>query len=136
MMATALVANSGSRSFIQVSKTVQANLVSLENDADGAFAGTAQAKFGMGGDVLGQVPGRPVRLTGTGRVDLGWFLTRQDQQPGLDVGMVLTRRRTLGTVFESVPALLGEAVTPEPDGPLGQTHVVGDGSIGLTCSDT
>src|SRR5207237_9408086 len=36
MTATALVANSGSRSFIQVLKTVQANLVTLEDDADGA----------------------------------------------------------------------------------------------------
>src|SRR3954449_12475035 len=38
MTATALVANSGSRSFIQVLKTVQANLAPLEDDADGAFA--------------------------------------------------------------------------------------------------
>jgi hypothetical protein len=38
MMATALVANSGSRSFIQVLKTVQANLVPLENDANGALS--------------------------------------------------------------------------------------------------
>ena len=52
MMATALVANSGSRSFIQVSKTVQADLVTLENDADRAFTGAAQAKFRMGGHVL------------------------------------------------------------------------------------
>src|SRR5229473_4308497 len=109
MMATALVANSGSRSFIQVSKTVQANLVPLENDADGALAGAAQAKFGMGGHVLGQVLDAPVGLTGTGRVDLGWFLTGQYQQPGLDVGMILTRWRTLGTVFESVQALLGDS---------------------------
>src|ERR1700738_4780193 len=51
MMATAFSANSGSRSFIQVSKTVQANLVPLENDADGALAGTAQAKLGMSGHI-------------------------------------------------------------------------------------
>src|SRR5216684_4879484 len=75
MMATALVANSGSRSFIQVSKTVQANLVPLENDADGALTGAAQAKFGMGGHVLGQVLDAPVSLARTGRVDIGWFLT-------------------------------------------------------------
>src|SRR5207244_4386617 len=136
MMATALVANSGSRSFIQVSKTVQANLVALENDADGAFTGAAQAKFGMGGHVLGQVLDAPVGLTGTGRVDLGWLLTGQDQQPGLDVGGIQTGRWTLGAVFEAVQALLGEAVTPEPDGPLGQTHVLGDGRIGLTRGDT
>ncbi len=55
MIATALVPNSGSRSFIQVLKTVQANLVTLENDADGALAGPAQAKLGMGGHVLRQV---------------------------------------------------------------------------------
>src|SRR6266536_2121968 len=59
MTATALVANSGSRSFIQVSKTVQANLVPLENDADGALAGAAQAEFGMGGHVLCQVLDTP-----------------------------------------------------------------------------
>src|SRR5436309_11521827 len=52
MTATALVANSGSRSFIQVSKTVQSNLVPLETDADGALAGAAQAKRGLGGHVL------------------------------------------------------------------------------------
>jgi len=80
IMATALVANSGSRSFIQVSKTVQANLVPLENDADGALAGTAQAKFGMGGHVLGEILDAPVGLTDAGRIDLGWFLTGQHQQ--------------------------------------------------------
>src|ERR1700730_965392 len=90
IMATALVANSGSRSFIQVSKTVQANLVPLKNDADGALAGTAQAKLGMSGHVLGEVLDAPVGLTDAGRIDLGWFLTGQDQQPGLDVGMILT----------------------------------------------
>src|SRR5438874_12558423 len=62
MMATALVANSGSRSFIQVSKTVQANLVPLEDDADGALAGTTQAELGMGGHVLRQVVDTPVGL--------------------------------------------------------------------------
>src|SRR6266853_4795809 len=77
MMATALVANSGSRSFIQVSKTAQSQLVPLEDDANGAFAGTTQAKFRMSGNVLGEVLDAPVGLTGTGRVDLGWFLTRQ-----------------------------------------------------------
>src|SRR6266487_3071850 len=106
MMATALVAKSGSRAFIQVSKTVQANLVPFENDADGALAGTPQAKFRVGSNVLGEVPGHPVGLSGAARVDLGWFLTREYQQPGLDVGVVLTRWWTLGTVFESVQALL------------------------------
>src|SRR2546428_2142728 len=82
MTATALVANSGSRSFIQVAKTVQANLVPLADDADGAPAWAAQAKFGMGSRVLGEVLDAPVGLAGTGRVDLLWFLTGQHQQPG------------------------------------------------------
>src|SRR5712671_7002782 len=55
LMATALVANSGSRSFIQVSKAVQAYLVPLENDADGALAGAAQAELGMGSHIVRQV---------------------------------------------------------------------------------
>src|SRR6266571_1004199 len=94
MMATALVANSGSRSFIQVSKTVQANLVPLEDDANGALAGPAQAELGMGGQVLRQVLDAPVGLPGPRRINLGRFLAGQHQQPGLDVGMVLTRWRT------------------------------------------
>jgi hypothetical protein len=57
MMATALVAKSGSRSFIQVLKTVQANLVALEVDADGALAGMPEAELGMLGHVVRQ-PGR------------------------------------------------------------------------------
>src|SRR3989442_15176334 len=113
--ATALVANSGSRSFIQVSKTVQANLVPLENDPDGAFAGAAQAEFGMGGHVLRQVVDTPVGLPGPRRIDLGWLLTGQDQQPGLDVGMVQARRWALGTVLESSKALLYEPMAPHKD---------------------
>src|SRR5216684_6249248 len=91
-----------------------ANLVALENDADRALAGAAQAKLGMGGHILGQVGDTPVSLTDTRRVDLGWLLTGQDQQPGLDVGMILTRWWTLGAVFETIQALVGETVAPEP----------------------
>src|ERR1700730_2036483 len=79
MTATALVANSGSRSFIQVSKTVQANLVPLEDDADGALAGTTQAELWMGGHILRQVVDTPVCLPGSRRVDLGRFLAGQHQ---------------------------------------------------------
>src|SRR5438445_788671 len=129
------LATSASRSFIQVSKTVQANLVPLEDDADGAFTGAAQAKFGMGSHVLGEVLDAPVGLAGTGRVDLLWFLTGQHQQPGLDVGGIQTGRRTLGTVFEAVQAVLGKAVAPQVDGAFGETHVSGDSGIGLTCGD-
>src|SRR5579859_6327668 len=70
MTATALVANSGSRSFIQVLKTVQANLVPLENDADGALAGAAQTELGMSGDVLGQILDTPMGLAASRRIDL------------------------------------------------------------------
>ena len=95
MMATAFSAKLGSRSFIQVSKTVQANLVPLENDADGALAGTAQAKFRVVGHELSQVVDAPMGLTSAGRIDLRRFLTGQDQQAGLDVGMVQARWWTL-----------------------------------------
>src|SRR5215204_2560853 len=88
MMATALVAKSGSRSFIHVSKTVQANLVTLEDDADGAFTGTAEAKFGVGGHVLRQVLDAPVGLPGTAWIHLRRFLAGQHQKVRLDVGMV------------------------------------------------
>src|SRR6266540_3426741 len=104
MTATALVANSGSRSFIQVLKTVQANLVTLEDDADGALAGTAQAKLGMGGHVMRQVFAAPEGLPGPRRIDLGGLLAGQHQESSLDVGMVLARRWTLGMILESTAA--------------------------------
>src|ERR1700686_689325 len=88
MMATALVANSGSRSFIQVSKTVQANLVPLENDADGALAGMTQTKLGMGSNVLSQILDTPVCLPGSRRINLGRFLAGEYQETRLDVGVV------------------------------------------------
>src|SRR5438034_2738696 len=109
MIATALVAKSGSRSFIQVSKTVQANLVPLENDADGALAGMTQTQLGVGGHVLRQVVDTPVGLASPRRVDLGRFLAGQHQESSLDVGVVPARRRTFRTVLEAVQALLGEA---------------------------
>src|SRR6266853_6786032 len=115
MTATALVANSGSRSFIQVSKTVQANLVPLEDDADRALAGMAQAELGMGGQVLRQVVDTPVGLPGSRRINLGRFLAGQDQESSLDVGVVLARWRALWMVFEAVQALLGEAMAPDED---------------------
>src|SRR5436190_9125789 len=83
MIATALVAKSESRSFIQVSKTVQANLVPLENDADGALAGMTQAEFGMGRHVLRQVLDAPVGLPTSRRIDLGGFLAGQHQKSSL-----------------------------------------------------
>src|SRR6266702_21716 len=136
MTATALVANSGSRSFIQVLKTVQANLVPLENDADGALAGTTQAELGMGGHVLRQVLDTPVGLPGSRRINLGRFLARQHQESSLDVGVVLAWRWAVWTVFKAVQALLGEAMAPHKDRADGQTHVVRDRAVGLTGGDT
>src|SRR3954447_1235427 len=60
--ATALGTKSGSRSSIQESKAVQAQVVRLENAPHGALAGRAQAQVGVGVDVLGQIGDRPVRL--------------------------------------------------------------------------
>src|SRR2546428_4081992 len=136
MTATALVANSGSRSFIQVSKTVQANLVPLEDDADGGPAGITQAGLGMGGHVLRQVLDTPVGLPGSRRINLGRFLARQHQESSLDVGVVLAWWWALWTVFDAVQALLGEAMAPDKDRAYGQTHVVRDGGIGLAGGDT
>ena len=136
MMATALSAKLGSRSFIQVSKAVQANLVPLEDDADRASAGTAQAKLGMGGHVLREVLDAPVSLPGSRRINLGRFLAGQHQESRLDVGVVLARRWALWTVFEAVQALLGEAMAPDKDRAYGQTHVLRDGGVGLTSGDT
>src|SRR3954470_12089667 len=93
MTAMALVETSGSRSFMPVLKTAQANLVPLKDDADGALAGLAEAKLRMRGHVLRQVLDTPVGLTAPRRIDLGWFLARQDQESSLDVGVVLARRR-------------------------------------------
>src|SRR6266581_1749955 len=135
MTATALVANSGSRSFIQVSKTVQANLVPLEDDANGALAGAAQAEFGMGGHVLRQVVDTPVGLPGSRRINFRWFLAGQHQESSLDVGVVLAGRWALWTVFEAVQAMLGEAMAPHKDRADGQTHVARDRGVGLTGGD-
>src|SRR5439155_24263528 len=71
MMATAFWAKRGSRSFIQASKTVQAQLVPLEDDADRALAGRAQPQLGVGPHLGGQVLDRPVGLPGPGGVPLG-----------------------------------------------------------------
>src|SRR6188508_916929 len=136
MIATALVAKSGSRSFIQVSKTVQANLVPLEDDADGALTGMTQTQFGVVSDVLRQVLDTPVGLPTSRRIDLGGFLAGQHQESSLDVGMVQTGWRTFGTIFEAVQAVLGETTPPQKDGALGQTHIVRDGGIGLTAGHT
>src|SRR5439155_11097806 len=121
---------------IQVLKTVQANPVPLEDDADGALAGPTQAELGMGGHVLRQVVDTPVGLPGSRRINLGRFLARQHQESSLDVGVVLAWRWALWSVFEAVQALLGEAMAPDKDRAYGQTHVVRDRGVGLSGGDT
>src|SRR5215471_10787476 len=135
MIATALVANSGSRSFIHVLKTVQANLVALENDADGALAWMPEAEFGMGGHVLGQVLDGPVGLPDACRIDLRGCLAGQHQQARLDIGVILARRWTLGPVFEPIQTLFDKAVAPDEDGADSQTHFAGNGRVGLVVGD-
>ena len=126
MIATALVANWGSRSFIQVSKPVQANLVPLEDDADGALAGLARAEFRVGGHLPSQLVAAPVGLPGSRRIHLAGLLAGQHQQSRLDVGVVLAWGWTRGPVLEAVQPPLGEAVAPHEDGPHGQPQVVRD----------
>src|SRR5215471_1187243 len=135
MIATALVAKSGSRSFIQVLKTVQANLVPLEDDADGALAGMPEAEFGVGRQILGQVLDGPVGLPDACRIDFRGCLAGQHQQARLDIGVVLTRRWTLGVVLETIQTLCGETVAPDEDGANGQTHLMGNGRVGLIVGD-
>src|SRR3954447_14859577 len=134
--ATALVGKSGSRSFIQVSKTVQANLVPLEDDANGAFAGMAQAQFGVGGQVLRQVVDAPVGLSSSAGINLRRLLASQDQKSGLDVSVVLAWRWTFGMVLQAIQPLLGETMAPQPDGADRQAQVLSDGAIGLAGSGT
>ncbi len=107
----------------------------LEDDADGALTGAAQAQFGMGGHVLGQVLDAPVGLTRPARIDLRRLLAGQDQEPRLDIGVVLARRWTLRMILESVKALLDEAVAPHEDRADGQTHLARDGRVGLALGD-
>src|SRR4051812_39621974 len=134
--ATALVGKSGSRSFIQVSKTVQANLVPLEDDADGAFAGMAQAQFGVGGQELRQVVDAPVGLSSSAGINLRRLLASQDQKSGLDVSVVLAWWWTFGMVLQAIQPLLGETMAPQPDGADRQAQVLSDGAIGLAGSGT
>src|SRR6266567_3491205 len=89
----------------------------------------------MGGHVLRQVVDTPVGLPGTRRINFRRFLAGQHQESSLDIGVVLARRWALGTVFEAVQALLGEAMAPDKDRAYGQTHVVRDRGIGLASGD-
>src|SRR5690348_9047978 len=135
MMATALVANSGSRSFIHVLKTVQADLVPFQHDADGALAGMPEAELGVSGHVLSQVLDGPVGLPDACRVDLRGWLAGQHQQARLDISVILARRWTFGVVLEAIQTLCDEAVSPDEDGADSQTHFTRDRGVGLAVSD-
>src|SRR5256885_5012492 len=84
--ATALGTKSGSRSSIQESKAVQAQVVRLEDAPHGALAGRAQAQAGVRLDVLGQVGDRPVRLSLPAH--LGRRLAGQDHDGRLLGGLI------------------------------------------------
>src|SRR6476469_2581788 len=62
MIATALAANSGSRSSIQESKPLQTDVSRLEDLAHRALAGTTNAHLGMLTHIPRQIPYRPVGL--------------------------------------------------------------------------
>src|SRR5450756_1729778 len=109
MISTALARKLGSRSCIQESKTVQADVVRLEDrgppEAD-RLAGGAQAKLGVFADVDGQVLDRPVALAfPTKRLGR---LTGQHDDLGLDLWAIEPRRRTVGTVEQACQSGLGE----------------------------
>jgi len=77
-----------------------------------------------------------VRLASPRRIDLGGFLAGQHQQPWPGSRRGIGVAGTLGTVVEVIQALLSEPMAPHEDGPHGQTHLLRDGSVGLTSDDT
>ena len=73
MMATAFSANSGSRSFIQESNTVQAQLMTLQNDTHDALTRRTGAQLRTLADVLRQCLDGPVCLPSPSGVHFAWF---------------------------------------------------------------
>src|SRR5829696_5577690 len=110
MIATALRTKSGSRSSIQESKPLQADLGRLEDLPHRALARAADAQLGMVAQVPRQVAHRPVRLARPAH--LGRRLTRHHQDPRLALGAVLAGRRAMRTVFQSGQPGGGEPVPP------------------------
>ena len=129
-----LVAKSGSRSFIQVSKTVQANLVLLEDDADGAFAGMAQAQFWVGGHILRQVVDAPVGLPGPAGSTSDGFWQASTRSRAWMSAWYRRGGGHLGRSLSPSRRCLGETTAPQPDGADRQTQLLGDGAIDLTVS--
>src|SRR5918912_3117342 len=87
---TALGTKLGSRSSIQESKAVQAQVVRLEDAPHGALAGRAKPQFGVRLDVLRQVGDRPVCLPFPAHV--GGRLAGQDDDGRLLGGGIAARR--------------------------------------------
>src|SRR3989440_5870115 len=116
--ATALGTKSGSRSSIQESKAVQAQVVRLEDAPHGALAGRAQAQVGVRLDVLGQVGDRPVRLSLPAH--LGRRLAGQDHDGRLLRGVIAAGRRGGGGGPPPRPPPRGETVPPVLDGGAGR----------------
>src|SRR5438105_2982639 len=111
--ATALGTKSGSRSSIQESKTVQAQVVRPEDAPHGALAGRAQAQLGVRLDVLCQVGDRPVRLPLP--APSGGRLARQDDDGGLLRRTIAAGRRAVGAIPQPGQPLRGTgAGTDDP----------------------
>src|SRR5712692_4064469 len=108
MMSTALATKSGSRSFIQESKTVQAQLVRLDNGANRALLGGSHAQLGMLANVGRQIGDGPVGLAVPAQI--GRFLTGQQDDLGLNLRAVEARRRVMRPIHQAVETLGGEAV--------------------------
>src|SRR5215208_2518535 len=130
MIATALATKSGSRSSIQESKPVQADVGRLEDLADRALAGPAQVEFGMLADILGQVHDGPVRLACPPQGGRG--LAGQQDDLRLPLGPVPAGGRLVGTIVQARQPLSGEAVAPALDRMPDDAQRGGNGLIART----
>lgn len=110
MIATAFSTNWGSRSAIQESKTVQADLGRLENVPDRALLGCPQPQLRMLATVGRQVHDRPMGLAFPAQV--GRPLTGEGNDLRLDGGVVQPRQRMVKTVDQTRQPLGEEAIPP------------------------
>src|SRR5437763_2836015 len=124
---TALSTKAGSRSSIQESKTVQAQVVRLEDAPHGALAGRAQAQLGVRLDVLRQVGDRPVRLPLPAQ--LGGRLARQDDDGRLLGGGIAAGRRAVRAIPQPGQPLGGKALPPVLHGVPGHAQRRGNGRV-------
>src|SRR5438105_5357308 len=125
--ATALGTKSGSRSSIQESKAVQAQVVRLEDAPHGALAGRAQAQVGVRLDVLGQIGDRPVRLPLPAQS--GGRLAGQDHDGRLLRGVIAAGRGAVRAIPQPGQPLRGKAVPPVLHGVAGHAQRRGNGRV-------